>query len=378
MPERINAEAFIPGEYIQEELEERGWTQLDLAEIMGRPPQAINEIIKGKKAITPETAVGLAGAFGTSAHLWLNLESAYQLSRVQEQDFAVTERARLYEIAPISQMQRRGWIESSSNVEVLHAQLVKFFGTKDLGQTVQLAHAARKSTDYATLTPSQMTWLCRAHRLAKAVHVGSKFSDQSFEVALKQLSSLKKDAEEIRRVPQVLAQNGIRFLVIEQLASTKIDGVCFWLDAKSPVVVLSLRYDRIDWFWHTLMHEMAHVKNRDGLEKPTLDTQLVGSDAQPFDQKPEAEKMADLFAVQFLIDQSTLKGFISRVHPLYSRIRILGFAQQQRVHPGIVVGQLQHMGMISYAHSRRMLQSVKAIVTASALTDGWGHLPQAV
>jgi HTH-type transcriptional regulator/antitoxin HigA len=126
------------------------------------------------------------------------------------------------------------------------------------------------------------------------------------------------------------------------------------------------------------MHEMAHVKNRDGLEKPTLDTQLVGSDAQPFDQKPEAEKMADLFAVQFLIDQSTLKGFISRVHPLYSRIRILGFAQQQRVHPGIVVGQLQHMGMISYAHSRRMLQSVKAIVTASALTDGWGHLPRAV
>jgi HTH-type transcriptional regulator/antitoxin HigA len=195
---------------------------------------------------------------------------------------------------------------------------------------------------------------------------------------LKKLSSLKKDAEEIRRVPQVLAQNGIRFLVIEQLASTKIDGVSFWLDAKSPVVVLSLRYDRIDWFWHTLMHEMAHVKNRDGLEKPTLDTQLVGSDAQPFDQKPEAEKMADLFAVQFLIDQSTLKGFISRVHPLYSRIRILGFAQQQRVHPGIVVGQLQHMGMISYAHSRRMLQSVKAIVTASALTDGWGHLPRAV
>lgn len=375
MPERINAEAFTPGEYIQEELEERGWTQLDLAEILGRPPQAINEIIKGKKSITPETAVGLAGAFGTSAHLWLNLEAAYKLSRVGTEDSAVTERARLYEIAPISQMQRRGWIESSSNVKVLQSQLKRFFGAQTLNQPVQFAHAARKSTDYGNLTPAQITWLWRARHLAQAVHVSRKFSGSSVESALSQLSNLKGEAEEARRIPQVLAQNGIRFLIVEHLPSTKIDGVCFWLDAESPVIVLSLRYDRIDWFWHTLVHEMAHVKNRDGLEQTTLDTQLVGSDAQPFEQKPEAEKKADLFAVRFLVDQSKLKDFINRVHPLYSRVRILGFAKQQGVHPGIVAGQLQHMGRISYAHSRWMLQGVKEVITASALTDGWGQTP---
>ena len=376
MPEQINAEAFTPGEYIQEELEERGWTQLDLAEILGRPPQAVNEIINGKKSITPETAIGLAGAFGTSAQLWMNLEAAYQLSKVGPDVGAVSKRARLYEIAPISQMQRRGWIESSSNIEVLEAQVLRFFGAKSLEESLSFAHAARKSTDYSKVTPSQLTWLYRAERLARVVDVTGRFSDDSFRLALSQISRLKSDAQEIRHLPKILAKSGIRFLVIEHLPSTKIDGMCFWLDAESPVIVISLRYDRIDWFWHTFMHEMYHVKNRDGVEETTLDTQLVGSDAQPFDQKPENEKRADSFAAGFVVDQAKLKDFIRRVHPLYSRTRIVGFANQQGVHPGIVVGQLQHLGKINYSHSRGLLESVKEIITSSSLTDGWGHLPQ--
>lgn len=82
--QRIPAEAFAPGEYIREELTERGWTQLDLAEIMGQPPQVVNEIVAGKRSITPETARGLGDAFGTGAQLWMNLEASYQLSRVPD------------------------------------------------------------------------------------------------------------------------------------------------------------------------------------------------------------------------------------------------------------------------------------------------------
>lgn len=87
-----NPEAFAPGEYIAEELEARGWSQLDLAEILGRPPQAVNEIIKGKRAVTPDTARGLASAFGTSPQLWMNLQSAYDLARTQQSDGDVVAR----------------------------------------------------------------------------------------------------------------------------------------------------------------------------------------------------------------------------------------------------------------------------------------------
>jgi addiction module HigA family antidote len=73
------AREITPGRILTRELEARGWTQKDLAGIMGRPTQAINKIVKGTKQITPETALELAEAFGTSAELWTNLEAQYRL-----------------------------------------------------------------------------------------------------------------------------------------------------------------------------------------------------------------------------------------------------------------------------------------------------------
>ena len=371
MAQRINPEAFTPGEYIREELGERGWTQLDLAEILGRPPQVVNEIVAGKRSITPETARGLAEAFGTSAQLWMNLEASFQLSRVSAKDDTVSRRAQLYGLAPVKEMQRRGWIGTTSNVDVLEAQLLAFYGITALDQPIRFHHAARKSTD-GSLTPAQLAWLCRARNLAQALTVEGKFTAAALNSALAQLAKLKRDPEEARHIPRVLSAAGIRFLVVEPLPHTKIDGVCFWLDADAPVVALSVRYDRIDWFWHTLMHEMAHVKNRDGTDGPTLDTDLVGADAQPFEDKGGAEREADLFAVNYLVSQAKLDKFIARVHPLYSKLKISAFANSNEVHPGIVVGQLQYRKKIAYAHSRDLLVKVRNIVISSALTDGWG------
>jgi HTH-type transcriptional regulator / antitoxin HigA len=77
------AEVFPPGEFIRDELEVRGWSQRDLAQIIERPLQVVNQIINGKKSVTPQTAVELAAAFGTSPDVWLNLEITYQLAQVK-------------------------------------------------------------------------------------------------------------------------------------------------------------------------------------------------------------------------------------------------------------------------------------------------------
>src|SRR5882762_2181912 len=117
---RRPAEVFPPGDFIREELDARGWTQADLAEILGRPLQAVNEIIAGKKTVTPDTAHGLGAAFGTGPEYWLNLEASYQLWRdPPASDDTVARRARLYAKAPVKDMVRRGWIEQSSSVAVL-------------------------------------------------------------------------------------------------------------------------------------------------------------------------------------------------------------------------------------------------------------------
>lgn len=368
-----NLETFAPGEYIREELDARGWSQLDLADILGRPPQAVNEIINGKRSITPDTARALGEAFGTSAQLWMNLESAYQLARLDAPEGGVQRKAKLYQFAPVSELQKRGWIEKTSNLDVLEAQVLNFYSIKRLDEPIQFLHAARKSTDCGSLSIAQRAWLCRVKRMAKAVRVQGTFGVGKTQAMLRELSALKAEPEETRHISKVLASYGVRFLVLEHLASSKIDGVCLWLNRKEPVIAVSLRYDRIDWFWHTLMHECKHLINGDGLEAPTLDTQLVGSDAQPQSEKNPTEADADRFAASFLIDPAEMASFISRVHPLYSRTKIVGFAKRIGVHPGIVVGQLQHQGRIPYSHSRNMLAPVKEFVIGSTLTDGWGR-----
>jgi HTH-type transcriptional regulator/antitoxin HigA len=82
MTKRIPAEVFPPGEYLQDELDERGWTQTEFAEIIGCPTSLVDEIIAGKRGITPETAKEFAAVLGTSAEYWMNLEAAYQLFKV--------------------------------------------------------------------------------------------------------------------------------------------------------------------------------------------------------------------------------------------------------------------------------------------------------
>jgi len=374
MKERRPVETFAPGEFIKDELDARGWTQEDLAEIMGRDLRLVNEIITGKRGLTPETAVGLGEALGTSAQYWLNLQSAYQLAQSESQVENVARRSQLYDKAPVRLMIKRNWIEPSSNVSVLEKRICDFFNLANIIQEPKLIpHASRQSTSYAETSPVQIAWLYRVWHLAKAVNA-SNFTQDKLDDALNRLSLLLANAEDIVRIPKILSDAGIKFLIVEPLPQSKIDGVTLWID-NSPVIALSLRYDRIDWFWFTLTHELAgHVKNGDGKgDKPILDVDLL--EQQNNANRPQCEIEADKNAASFLIPQNELDDFIARVSPLYSKTRIIGFANKIHVHPGIVVGQLQHSSRneLNYSQHREMLVKVRDLITSSALTDGWGH-----
>ena len=370
MTERKPAEVFPPGDFIREELENRDWTQGDLAAILGRPVQAVNEILKGKKAITADTAHGLGDAFGTGAEYWLNLESAFRLSRAGA-DAGVARRAQLFQKAPVQEMIRRQWINKTKEVDDLSSQVLRFLEIEEIEDTPSLVAAARKSTDYDETTPTQLAWLYRAKHLAATLDV-PKFTKRRFNARLDALRGLAVSEQEVRRVPAVLAELGIRFVVVDRLPRTKIDGAAFWINKHSPVIAVSLRYDRIDGFWHTLGHELGHIANGDCAP---VDSDLVGSKRDDEAEKPEIEQRADLFASELVIPPETIDSFIARTRPLYSKAKINRFANRIGVHPGIIVGQLQYRGEIGYSHSREMLVKVRDILTETALTDGWGSAP---
>jgi len=91
---RTTAEVFPPGDFIREELESRGWSQGDLARIIGRPLQMVNQIINARKAITAQTAKELGAALGTGPEVWMNLEVQWQLRSAPEPDQAIVKRAK--------------------------------------------------------------------------------------------------------------------------------------------------------------------------------------------------------------------------------------------------------------------------------------------
>lgn len=366
------AEAFPPGEFIKEELEARGWSQEDLAEIMGRQSSIVSALVNGKRAVSPDIASGLADAFGTTAQFWMNLETAYQLfTETGGANEAVARKARLFAKAPIKEMIKRGWIKEPDNLDTLEDSLLKFLEINSLDDQPNLSYAAKQST--STANPSQTAWVCRAKKIARGVQA-AKFSTGSFNEALRRLRGLRASPEDVRHVPRILAEGGVRLLLIERLPRGKIDGACLWLDEFSPVIAIAMRYDRLDHFWYITGHECGHVQNKDALgAQPILDVDLVGDQAVPFDDKTEMEKRADLFAENFLVERHEMDRFIDRTRPLYSKQKIKNFASRIEVHPAIVLGQLQHRQEVDWSHSREMLVKVRDILIPSALTDGWGH-----
>lgn len=359
------AEVFPPGEFLKEELEARGWSQTALAEIMGRPVRLINEIIAGKKGITPETAIQLGESLGTGPELWMNLESQYQLSKVRSTDGLIRRRAKLYEGFPVREMMKRGWLEASKSIEVVEQQLRDFFRLGSVDDDVHFCHAARKTEAESAPTMQQLAWLFRARQLADEL-VGPAFEASTAAALLKKLEPLRSAPEETRHVARCLAEHGIRFVVVEPIPGTKIDGACFWLDRTRPAIALSLRLDRIDNFWFVLRHELEHVFQGHGRDSFILDQDLES--AAPVS---EEERIANAAGSAFGVSDADMRDFIARVNPFFSEERVVLFARRLGVHPGLVVGQLQHR-LDRYDLLRKHQVKVRSFVTATARTDGWG------
>lgn len=374
MTERQMAEVFPPGEFIKEEIDARGWTQNDLADITGKSVRLISEVILGKRALTPDTAKALADALGTSAQFWMNMESAYQLSKLKTDAAPVARRAKLYSFFPVKEMLKRGWIEATESLDVLEAQFTAFCGMKNLDTPPKFhSYAARRATyNEVEQSPLLTAWLYRAKQMAHGLTVG-KFSAKSFDAAVAHLKTLMTNPEDIRQVPRVLAEAGIRFVLIEPFPGMKLDGVCFWLGADSPVIAMTMRFDRIDNFWFVLMHELRHVANKDGQGGSAIIDENLGAEGSDTGDKPDFEVKADNEAADAIIPAVTFNDFVLRVAPLYSEQRIVGFAARIGVHPGIVVGQLHNRKQVPYSHYRKLIAKAKEHIVGNALTDGWGH-----
>jgi HTH-type transcriptional regulator/antitoxin HigA len=278
------------------------------------------------------------------------MEASYQLyqARKEEDDPNIARKSRLYSLVPLTEIRRRGWIQSGDSLDELEQAVCDFLNMARPNDVPQLAVSFRQSDIGDPEVAAEIAWVKRVEHLAQRQAVAD-YDRGRLEAAMPDLLASAARAEDASRVPAFLYGLGVHFVIVPHLSKTYLDGAAFRLNGH-PVVAMTLRYDRIDNFWFTLLHELAHiVADHEGGYLDNLDEES---------ESPE-EIEANRMARDWLIDPQAYGAFVVATKPYFSRDRVIAFAEDQGRHPGIVVGRLQHEEVIPWKNLRELLVSVQ-------------------
>lgn len=348
MPDFVSA----PGETLQETLEAVGMSQAELAERTGRPKKTINEIIKGKAAISPETALQLERVLGVPASFWNSRERHYRedLARVAEQERLKEQVAWLAKL-PITAMTRMGWIKKVKDKVQQLLEVLNFFG---VASPQELQNFWDRRVVNFRLSPSlegnpwaALAWLRKGEMEARKVKC-PPYDPKTFRNVLSQIRSLTVADPEIfhPRMVSLCAASGVALVFIPEIPGIRVSGAARWLTPVKAMIQLNLRYETDDHLWFTFFHEAGHILKHD--KRLTFIEELQPAGTPWGRSSGELEEEANKFAANLLIPSDSYYRLIRK--RALSKEAIVRFADEAGIAPGIVVGRLQHDGRLPYSH----------------------------
>ncbi|MCJ7510960.1 MAG: HigA family addiction module antitoxin [Dehalococcoidia bacterium] len=335
--------AIAPGELLAEELEARGMTQRELADRTGRPGQKISEIINGKKSITYDTALELERVLGIPAHFWVNLEASYQLTKARLREKSqLEEQEDWLKLFPVRELRARRCIPRGRAKGETVAALLKFFGVASFSTLRQREEALLQ---YRITPKSRVSegalwaWLQVGDIEAREIDT-APYNERRFLDALGEIRGLTSERAEIfiPRMRDLCASAGVAFVVVKQFPKSGANGVVRWLSTGKAMIQLSTKRGWTDIFWFTFFHEAKHV----------LDRQKKRAFVNGINDDPDAEAAANRFAQEMLISPDEWSRFVAS--RAWSPLRVTEFARLVGIHPGIVVGRLQHEDLIPHSN----------------------------
>ncbi len=335
-------EAIPPGAMLAETLEAMGMTQADLAKRTGRPAQAINEIIKGAKQITPETATELERVLGTPAYVWLNLERDYQYNKARLKDLAqLREQVAAAQRFPYLEMAKLGWVTSARDWVDRVRELLRFFGVARLDAIPQVQAVAYRKSQKRDASPEALAaWLRKGEIEAAGVET-KPFDARGLRASLASVRQMTQlpPAKFQQPLCELCAECGIALVFVPHLPKTHANGAVRWMGDDRVLMQLSVLHQYDDIFWFSLFHELAHP-----LRHGKRDVFVEG----PVAERTQKEEEADAFAADALIPPDEM----ARLRALwpYSEANVRSFAKSIGISPSIVVGRLHHEGLLPRTH----------------------------
>jgi HTH-type transcriptional regulator/antitoxin HigA len=345
-----------PGEILSEILAHRGMTQAELARRTDRPVKTINLIVKGKAAITPDTALQFESALGVSARFWLNLESIYTewAARTRQRERLRSDMPWL-ETFPINAMIQRGLLERASTRADHIEPLLRFFAVSSPSgwerQWRQVEAEFRSSPAFAAAPESVAVWLRQGE--LEAEHIDCKpFDPVALQNALPKIRALteRDPIGFLAELQTLLASCGVALVLVPELPGTHLSGAARWVSPSKAIIQLSLRHKTDAEFWFALFHEIGHLmrrgERRSHLDAPGQPHGLSGTEAD-----------ADRFAGDFLIPTHDYQRFVSAGEFTSESIR--KFAREIEIAPGLVVARLQRDRQITMASLNRLKRTIR-------------------
>jgi HTH-type transcriptional regulator/antitoxin HigA len=335
--------AVEPGETLAEVLEERGMTQAELARRTGLSTKHINQVIKGAASITAETALKLERVTLIPARFWTNLETQYRDAKSREEEsLALETEIPWLKDLPIKYLQDRDWIPKITGPDLVRS-VFEFFGvaSRDAWATVWATPTGyRMSRVHESNGYSLASWLRIAELEASKVEA-MPFDRKGLQVALPNLRHLtRRSVEEwYPRLIEECASVGVVVVLEPEVPGSRVCGAVRWVDSDRVLIVMSLRHKWADVFWFSFFHEVAHILLHDRKKLTFIDGPPANGETD------ELELEADVFASRTLIPRE----FESHLPMLQSRSAIISFAKEIGIHPGIVVGRLQHQRLLPFS-----------------------------
>ena len=341
--------AVVPGETLQETIDALGIDQRELAARAGLSAKHVNQVIKGVAPITQDTAIRLERVTAVPARMWNNLEANYreQLARLEEKKRLQRDLKWLKTI-PTKELIARGKIEQQSDNLGLLEEVLRFFGVatvdawKDGWERPQFAF--RKSHTFIGEVGAMATWLRLCELQARETEC-KPFDKAEFRAALEAIRTLTVKRPEVF-VPEMIercAGAGVALTLVQEIKKAPVNGAAKWLTPDKAMISLNLRGKKNDVFWFTFFHEAGHVLN-DSKKETYIDVEY----------NPR-EQAANQFAANVLIP----RRYERKLPWLKSHAAVEQFAQSIGIAPGIVVGRLQHEGIIPFSHLNRLITRLK-------------------
>jgi len=342
-----------PGETVADVLEELGMSQVDAANRLGSSKKFVNGLIRGKANISADTAHSLSLVLGSTTEFWMRLQAHYdaEKARFAAEEELVANHSDWLKRFPMPDLMKFGWIPDASTKGAKITALLRFFGVKTPviweENFAKKAIAFRTSKTHIADIGATAAWLRQAERLAQATALAplDRPAFKDLLPTLKGLSRHKNFATAWAELTASCASVGVAVVLVPPPKGCRASGATFFLGTNSAVLALSGRHKSDDHLWFSFYHEAGHIV----LHSKKL-TFIETNDRS--DSKVERE--ADAFARDMLIPPAKAK----KLKLLSAAKDIQAFAKELDIAPGIVVGRMQHDGLIPQSHHNGLKQAL--------------------